>query len=111
MPIWYPIAEWNKVRFYASAGAKAEVNVAGRQKMRLFSDDNVIALEEEKVRMKEWQWSVNAGLGASYPLVHFMSLFAEVGGAYYFDNGSVIETIYAEKPFNLNLQVGLRFGF
>ena len=38
-------------------------------------------------------------------------LFAEVGGAYYFDNGSVIETIYAEKPFNLNLQVGLRFGF
>lgn len=107
----YTIAEWNKVRFYASAGAKAEVNVAGRQKMRLFSDDNVIALEEEKVRMKEWQWSVNAGLGASYPLVRFMSLFAEVGGAYYFDNGSVIETIYAEKPFNLNLQVGLRFGF
>lgn len=107
----YTIAEWNKVRFYASAGAKAEVNVAGRQKMRLFSDDNVIALEEEKVRMKEWQWSVNAGLGASYPLVRFMSLFAEVGGAYYFDNGSAIETIYAEKPFNLNLQVGLRFGF
>ena len=107
----YTIAEWNKVRFYASAGAKAEVNVAGRQKMRLFSDDNVIALEEEKVRMKEWQWSVNAGLGASYPLVRFMSLFAEVGGAYYFDNGSTIETIYAEKPFNLNLQVGLRFGF
>lgn len=107
----YTIAEWNKVRFYASAGAKAEVNVAGRQKMRLFSDDNVIALEEEKVRMKEWQWSVNVGLGASYPLVRFMSLFAEVGGAYYFDNGSAIETIYAEKPFNLNLQVGLRFGF
>lgn len=107
----YTIAEWNKVRFYASAGAKAEVNVAGRQKMRLFSDDNVIALEEEKVRMKEWQWSVNAGLGASYPLVRFMNLFAEVGGAYYFDNGSAIETIYAEKPFNLNLQVGLRFGF
>lgn len=107
----YTIAEWNKVRFYASAGAKAEVNVAGRQKMRLFSDDNVIALEEEKVRMKEWQWSVNAGLGASYPLARFMSLFAEVGGAYYFDNGSAIETIYAEKPFNLNLQVGLRFGF
>lgn len=107
----YTIAEWNKFRFYASAGAKAEVNVAGRQKMRLFSDDNVIALEEEKVRMKEWQWSVNAGLGASYPLARFMSLFAEVGGAYYFDNGSAIETIYAEKPFNLNLQAGLRFGF
>lgn len=107
----YTIAEWNKVRFYASVGAKAEVNVAGRQKMRLFSDDHVIALEEEKVRMKEWQWSVNAGLGASYPLVRFMSLFAEVGGAYYFDNGSAIETIYAEKPFNLNLQAGLRFGF
>lgn len=107
----YTIAEWNKVRCYVLAGAKTEVNVAGRQEMRVFSDDNVIALDEEKVRMKEWQWSVNAGVGVSYPLVRFMSLFGEVGGAYYIDNGSSMETVYAEKPFNLNLQVGLRFGF
>ena len=107
----FTFAEWNRLRFYALAGAKAEVNVAGRQEMRLFSDDHMIAIDESKVRMKEWQWSVNAGLGVSYPLVRFLSLFAEVGGAYYFDNGSAVETIYAERPFNLNLQAGLRFGF
>ena len=30
---------------------------------------------------------------------------------YYFDNGSDIETIHSEKPFNVSLQFGFRFGF
>ena len=41
----------------------------------------------------------------------FVSAFAEVGASYYFDNGSEIETIHSEKPFNMSLQFGFRFGF
>ena len=40
-----------------------------------------------------------------------MGLYIEPGAKYYFDNGSDIETIRSEKPFNVNLQAGFRFGF
>jgi hypothetical protein len=44
-------------------------------------------------------------------LCRFLSLYAEAGVDYYIDNGSSIETIRSEKPFNVNLQAGFRFGF
>ena len=46
--------------------------------------------------------------GVSYPIIRFVSAFAEVGASYYFDNGSEIETIHSEKPFNMSLQFGFR---
>lgn len=79
--------------------------------MKLFSDDVEILAQSERVRMKEWLWSVNARMGVSYPIIRFVSAFGEVGASYYFDNGSDIETIHSEKPFNVSLQFGFRFGF
>lgn len=111
LSLTYKIAEWNRLMFYASAGGMAEVNVAGKRRLKLFADDNEISSQSERVRMKEWLWSVNARVGMSYPIIRFVSAFAEVGAAYYFDNGSEIETIHSEKPFNVNLQFGFRFGF
>ena len=107
----FQIAEWNKFRFYTSAGVMAEVNVAGKRKMTLYSDDVKIMSNSEHVRMKEWLWSVNARAGVSYPIVRFVSAFAEIGAGYYLDNGSEIETIHSEKPFNVSMQLGFRFGF
>lgn len=107
----YKIAEWNRFNFYASAGAMTEVNVAGKRRTQLFSDTKEINSMRERVRMKEWLWSVNARAGVSYPLIRFVSAFAEVGASYYFDNGSSIETIHSEKPFNVSLQLGFRLGF
>ena len=111
LSLTYKIAEWNRFMFYASAGGMAEVNVAGKCRMKLFSDEVEIAKQSEHIRMKEWLWSVNARAGVSYPIIRFVSAFAEVGASYYFDNGSEIETIHSEKPFNMSLQFGFRFGF
>lgn len=107
----YKIAEWNRFNFYASAGAMAELNVAGVRSARLYNDREEMTRVSERVRMKELLWSVNAKGGVSYPVVRFVSAFAEVGAAYYFDNGSDIETIHSEKPFNVSLQFGFRLGF
>lgn len=107
----YKIAEWNRFNFYAAAGGMTEVNVAGKRRTQLFSDTKEINSMRERVRMKEWLWSVNARAGVSYPLIRFVSAFAEVGASYYFDNGSSIETIHSEKPFNVSLQLGFRLGF
>lgn len=111
LSLTYKIAEWNRFNFYASAGGMAEVNVAGRRITRFIAPTEDIAKEKENVRMKEWLWSLNANTGVSYPLIRFVSAFAEVGASYYFDNGSAIETVRSEKPFNVNFQFGLRLGF
>ena len=109
----YKIAEWNRIQFYAAVGGMTEVNVAGKLSSKIFSktDKNEFSRESENIRMREWMWSVNGRVGASYPLLRFLSLYAEVGAGYYFDNGSNIETIRSDKPFNVNLQAGFRFGF
>ena len=111
LSIAYRIAEWNRFQFYASAGGMAEVNVAGKQRSQLFSDEIAIARQTEHVRMKEWLWSVNGKVGVSYPIIRFVSAFGEVSANYYFDNGSTIETIHSEKPFNVGFNVGFRLGF
>lgn len=109
----YKIAEWNRLQFYAAAGGMTEMNVAGKLISETFVKKEAAPLsaERESIRMKEWMWSVNARVGVSYPLLRFISLYAEVGADYYFDNGSKIETVRSEKPFNVNLQAGFRFGF
>ncbi len=108
----YKIAEFNKFMWYASAGFKAEVNVAGNlQEFRYTNNQKMGEPLKYDVKMDEWYWSVNAGTGVSYPLWRYLNAFVEVGGSYYFDNGTTIQTIHSEKPFNVNLSVGLRLGF
>ncbi|MCL3854455.1 outer membrane beta-barrel protein [Parabacteroides sp. GYB001] len=107
----YKIAEWNRFQVYAAAGVMTEVNVSGKLITEKYSGKELYEKESEHIRMKEWLWSVNARAGVSYPLLRFVSLYAEAGVDYYFDNGSTIETVRSEKPFNVSLQAGFRLGF
>jgi hypothetical protein len=111
LSLTYKIADWNRFRFYASAGAQAEMNVAGSERTKSFFVDQQTSVNTLRVRMKEWQWSVNARAGVSYPLLRFVSAYAEFGAVYYFDNGSKIETVYSDKAFNISPQIGLRLNF
>lgn len=106
----YKIAEWNRFFVYASAGGMGEVNVAGKRKTNVYSPRKV-EKTSQKVRMDELLWSVNANVGISYPIVRFINVFAQTGVSYYFDNGSSIATVRSEKPFNVDFQLGFRFGF
>ena len=108
----YKIAQWNKLRFYATTGVMAEWNVSGNIKTKFyFYEDHAFRTVKEPVRMKELQWSVNARIGATYPVFKFVNAYIEGGANYYFDNHSSIETIRSDKPFHVSLQAGLRFGF
>ena len=65
--------------------------------------------QTENVKEKRPQLSVNAAIGAEYKLYDRLSVFAEPGVSYYFDNGSDLTSIYKDRPTNFNLNVGLRF--
>jgi hypothetical protein len=107
----YKITQWNRFLVYASVGVTTEVNIAGKLRVKRFSNDLQTGVSYINQRMEEWQWSTNMRVGISYPLIPHINAFAEIGAAYYFDNGSDMETIYSDKPLNINPQVGFRLSF
>lgn len=67
-------------------------------------------MEHNSLDVDPLQWSVSAAAGVQVNFTKNIGLYAEPGVAYYFDDGSEVETIRKEHPFNFNLQVGLRFS-
>ena len=98
-----------KLSAYLSTGALAEKNVAGRLTSNYYIDNQLETTTREKISMDQLQWSANAAIGLEYRISTHAGLYAEPGISYYFRNGSALETIYSDNPFNFNLQIGLRF--
>lgn len=94
---------------YASAGALTEKCISGKRKTTYVLDKEAQLAEQDEVRPRGLQFSVNASAGAQYNVASTVALFAEPGMSYYFDDGSDVRTIYKEKPLNLNVNLGLRF--
>lgn len=83
-----------RVKLYASAGGMVEKCVSAR---------------EEKP--DPLQLSLTTAVGLQYKLSDRLSLYAEPGLSYYFDDGSPITTIRKEKPLNMNLLCGVRMTY
>lgn len=111
IPLKFHRSIWgNKLfSFYASAGGMVEKCVSGTIETVCVDDYRGSSSERESLDVKPWQLSVIASLGAQVNLLKFVSLYVEPGMAYYFDDNSELLTIRKEKPFNFNLQFGLRF--
>ena len=82
-----------RVNLYASAGGMVEKCVSG------------------DVKPNEFQLSLTAAVGLQYKLSDRLSLYAEPGLSYHFDDGSPVTTIRKEKPLNMNLLCGVRMTY
>lgn len=89
----YSMIDTGKLDFYASAGGILEKCVAG------------------KTKPDPLQFSLTAGLGLEYKFNDRMSVYAEPGLTYSFDDGSPVTTIRKEKPLNFNLLCGVRMTY
>ena len=98
----YKIWGNNHVQTYASAGGEADFNV----KASLEADGLKTDATHDHV-----QFSANAALGIQINALPQVGLFAEPGMKYYFNNNSPVETIFKDKPWAFNLQVGVRVDF
>ena len=56
-------------------------------------------------------WSLNAAAGIQVNLSSNLGLYAEPGVSYHFDDGSSVETIYKDRPFDFVMTFGARFSF
>lgn len=106
---------WSNERFevYASAGGAVEKCVSGKQKIVWNTTSKVVdetaEPTETDIRVKPLQWSLSAAAGAQFKITEKLGIYAEPGVVYYFDDGSNVNTIRKEHPFNFNIQLGVRF--
>lgn len=106
-----------RLELYASAGGAVEKCVSG-QRALTGSVSNPAGDSYEKLSgakedldVDPLQWSLSAAAGVQWKLNERLGLYAEPGVAYYFNDGSEVETIRKEHPFQFNLQLGVRLTF
>ena len=105
----YDIWHTDFLEVYASAGGSVELCISGKSHTEYVSGNTVVNTVDADVRDERPQWSVGASAGVQYNFSDVVGVYVEPGVSYYFDNGSGVSTIYKDKPFNFNLNVGLRF--
>lgn len=105
----YRIYTWKMFDFYASAGAAGDKCFSAKIDKEFIIDKMPKSSSAEKLSEKPMQWSVNAAVGIQCNVINSLSIFAEPGVSYYFNDGSSIKTIYKEKPLNFNLNLGIRY--
>lgn len=103
---------WESKRFhiYASAGGAVEKSVSGNLET-VYVTGTERESESSSLHVSELQWSVSAAAGAQVNFTPSFGLYVEPGVAYYFDDGSDVETFRKDHPLSFNLQLGLRFSF
>ena len=89
------------VNIYLSAGAMVE---------KMISGSRTTAGVTNSVSIHPLQFSVSGAAGAEFRFSPQLSLYAEPGLGYWFDNGSDIPTYYQDKPLSFSLSLGLRLN-
>ncbi len=100
----FTVFQRDRLSIYVSAGGMLEKCVYGKE---IFSKD----LPDHSLDIPELQWSLSGGAGLNYRLAGQWALFAEPGVAYYFDDHSDVMTIRKDKPWNFNIQAGVRVTY
>ena len=113
----YNFASIGHLDLFSSIGAMIEKDIYGEYRISGQSDHkNLEGTSEgalvEKIKQENFQYSVSAGFGASYPIYDKLHLYAKFGGSYYFDaKNHQYKTIYSDRKIMLDLNAGIRFDF
>ena len=108
----YTIWDSRYLGVYVSVGGLMEKCVGGSTATRYTLNSESLGSERQgTLDVKPLQWSVNATAGIQFNITPAIGLYAEPGAAYWFDDGTELETIYKVRPLNFYLRFGLRFSF
>lgn len=92
-----------------SAGGMLSKCVYGTSRTDYIVGERTRAHESGRISVDALQWSLNVAAGLGWRFSPSFGIFVTPGLAYYFDDGSFVETVYKERPLNFDLAVGLRF--
>ena len=101
----------SRLDIYASAGGMLEKCVGGSFRSDFVYSNDIRDRDSGDLMVRPLQWSCSASAGIQVNLSSLLGIYLEPGASYHFRNGSDIESVYSEHPFNFNLNLGLRFSF
>lgn len=108
----YSFAQWNKFVFYSSLGGMIQKDLWGRRTTYTYiGSSNSEYSTKEKISQRNPQFSIHGGLGTSYPIYDKLRIYTKIGAAYYIANNNEYETIYSDRKWLFNFNLGLRFEF
>lgn len=102
---------WQNKHFniYASGGAMLEKMVKGEQIKKEMNYHIVRTKWTAKdIHIHSPQFSLNAAVGAAYKFNRTLSVYAEPGFSYHFNDNSAVHTLYNDNPLGFGLSFGLR---
>ena len=95
-----------KMKLYVTAGGTAEKLLKGTVNEKLPSGKT----ESSDLKESRLQWSLQGAAGMEYNLTPTLGIYLEPGVSHHFNNHSDIQNIYKDKPWNFNLNFGLRWN-
>ncbi|WP_261510632.1 PorT family protein [Chryseobacterium paludis] len=104
----YNVIQKGRFTGYITGGALVEKSVAGNFTTKYVVDNVVNEETKEDLPSQPVQVSLNTALGVQLKLVDKIGVYAEPGVGYHFKDNSSLNTIYKEKPLNLNIKFGIR---
>ncbi len=99
----YTIWEYKRFNVYAIGGIQADFNVKATLKNSTQAD--VTNIGKDRV-----QFSALAGPGLQFDLLQGLGIYFEPTARYYFNNGSTVDNYFKDKPWNINVNAGLRLS-
>lgn len=101
----YSLLKSRRAEVYVTAGGEVEKLVKGT----VSSENSLSENRNEKVKEHRPQFSAKAALGGAYHFTPALSVYAEPGVSYYFDNHSSVINVYKDRPTSFSLNVGVRY--
>lgn len=101
----YSLLKSRKAEVYVTAGGEVEKLVKGT----VLSENSLSENRNEKVKEHRPQFSAKAALGGAYHFTPALSVYAEPGVSYYFDNHSSVINVYKDRSTSFSLNVGVRY--
>lgn len=98
---------WENLDLYLSSDVLAEQCVAGDITRNFIIGDQT-QQEANPIKSRPLQMSIGAQAGLQYNLNSTLAIYAEPGCRFYFDDQSSIETVFKDKKFDFNLNIGVR---
>lgn len=104
----YNVIQKGRFTGYVTGGALVEKSIAGNFTTKYVVDNVVNEETKESLPSQPVQVSLNTALGLQLKLIDKIGVYAEPGVGYHFKDNSSLNTIYKEKPLNLNVKFGIR---
>lgn len=111
VPIMVSYSVWRTKNFnvYMAAGGEAAKLVKGKAAVEEVSYSSTAPTKhDKKITERRLQYSLSGLAGVEFNATDRMSVYAEPGFTYFFDNHSPVVNIYKDKPAQITINLGLR---